>query len=123
MKVNIAAQTSSPSVATAIDHLRDDLKLPHFQGSEETCHVVRQGDKSFDTLNSTNPFAKDDSLELTLTPIYHEKPTASYVQCGSAPMSVRSIVDATVVNDTDWRQSCLFYTAGFVARRTMSSLL
>ena len=65
MKVRIVAQTLSSSVATAIDHLRDDLKLPQFQGSEETCHFIRQVDKLFDMLNSKNPFAKGFKVALS----------------------------------------------------------
>ena len=57
MKVRIAAQTLSLSVATAIDHLRDDLKLPQFQGSEETCKFIRIVDELFDRLNGKNPHA------------------------------------------------------------------
>ena len=34
-------------------------------------------------------------------------------------MAARSNVDTLLMNDTDWRRSCLFYTAGFVARRTV----
>lgn len=58
MKVNIAAQTLSSSVASAIDHLREDCKLPQFQGSEATTRFIRFFDKLFDCLNSRNPFAK-----------------------------------------------------------------
>lgn len=44
-KVHImAAQTLSSSVAVAIDHLRDDLCLPHFKGSEEICRFLRNID-------------------------------------------------------------------------------
>ncbi|GFO47408.1 THAP domain containing 9 [Plakobranchus ocellatus] len=58
MKVNIATQTLSSSVATAIGCLRDYLKLPQFQGSEKTCFFICQVDKLLDICNSKNPFAK-----------------------------------------------------------------
>lgn len=58
MKVHLAAQTLSASVATAIDHLRDDLGLPEFQNSEATCHFIRTVDRLFDTLNGRNPYGK-----------------------------------------------------------------
>ena len=66
MKVNIAAQTLSLSVATAIDHLRDDLHLPAFQGSAPTCEFIRNIDRLFDHLNAKNPFAKGQKAALSL---------------------------------------------------------
>ena len=54
MKVNLAAQTFSASVADAIDYCRDTLKLPQFKGSEATVKFIR----TFDILNSWNPCAK-----------------------------------------------------------------
>ncbi len=58
MKVNLAAQTFSASVADAIDYCRDTLKLPQFQGSEATGKFIRTFDHLFDILNSRNPCAK-----------------------------------------------------------------
>ena len=58
MKVNLAAQTFSASVADAIDYCRDTLKLPEFQGSQETVAFMRTFDHVFDVLNSRNPCAK-----------------------------------------------------------------
>ena len=58
MKVNLAAQTFSASVADAIDYCRDTLKLPQFQGSEATVKFIRTFDHLFDILNSRNPCAK-----------------------------------------------------------------
>ena len=55
MKVRFA--TLSLSVATAIDHLRDDLKLTQFQGSEETCKFIRIVDELFVRLNGKNRHA------------------------------------------------------------------
>ena len=59
------------------------------------------------------------TLELTLTPSSHEQPTVIEIQYDSALMTACSNVDTLDMSDTDWRQSCLFYTAGFVARRTV----
>ena len=58
MKVNLAAQTLSSSVADAIDYCRDTLKLPQFKGSEATVKFIRTFDHLFDILNSRNPCAK-----------------------------------------------------------------
>ena len=58
MKVNLAAQTFSASVADAIDYCRDTLMLPQFKGSEATVKFIRTFDHLFDILNSRNPCAK-----------------------------------------------------------------
>lgn len=58
MKVNLAAQTLSTSVADAIEFCREDIKLPQFKGSEGTVKFIRMFDKLFDFLNSRNPVAK-----------------------------------------------------------------
>lgn len=58
MKVNLAAQTLSSSVADAIEFCREDLKLPQFKGSEATVKFIRLFDRLFDCLNSRNPLAK-----------------------------------------------------------------
>ncbi len=58
MKVNLAAQTLSSSVADAIEYCTNTLKLPQFQGSEATVQFIRTFDHLFDVLNSCNPCAK-----------------------------------------------------------------
>ncbi|KAL3247894.1 hypothetical protein MRX96_056787 [Rhipicephalus microplus] len=57
MKVNLAVQTLSTSVADAIDFCREDLQLPQFKNSERTVKFIRIFDKLFDFLNSRNPVA------------------------------------------------------------------
>ena len=52
MKVNLAAQTLSASVAAAIDFSRDEVCLPQFQGSEAITTFIRAIDDAFDVLNS-----------------------------------------------------------------------
>ena len=59
MKVNLAAQAFSSSVADAIEYCANELKLPQFQGSEATVKFLRTFDRLFDILNSRNPLAKD----------------------------------------------------------------
>ena len=58
MKVNIAVQTLSASVADAIEFCRVHLKLYQFAGSEATVRFLRLIDRLFDLLNSRNPLAK-----------------------------------------------------------------
>ena len=58
LKVNLAAQLFSSSVADAIDYCRTVLKLKQFQGSEATVKFMRVIDQLFDILNSRNPCAK-----------------------------------------------------------------
>jgi hypothetical protein len=57
MKVALAAQTLSSSVASAIDFLRSQ-GLEMFQGSEATCNFMRVFDEIFDLTNSSNIHAK-----------------------------------------------------------------
>ena len=58
MKVNLAAQTFSSSVADAIEYCSDVLKLKQFVGSGATIKFIRLFDRLFDILNSRNPCAK-----------------------------------------------------------------
>jgi hypothetical protein len=58
MKVNLATQTFSSSVADAIEYCTNTLKLPQFQGSAATVQFIRTIDHLFDFLNSSNPCAK-----------------------------------------------------------------
>lgn len=57
MKVKLAVQALSSSVADAIDWLRA-MGVPEFQGSQATTRFIRTLDEIFDFLNSRNPFAK-----------------------------------------------------------------
>lgn len=59
IKVFLAAQTLSNSVAKALAYLREDLQLPDFQNSEGTekfCSIINE---AFDLLNSRNKFNTD----------------------------------------------------------------
>lgn len=55
MRVKLAVQALSKSVADAIVFCREDLKLPEFQGSEGTTEFIYLIDKVFDILNSRSP--------------------------------------------------------------------
>ena len=58
IKVNLAAQVFSSSVANAIGYCNKKLKLPQFQGSEATVKFIKVFGSLFDILNSRNPCAK-----------------------------------------------------------------
>ena len=55
MKVKLAAQTLSSSVADALEFLRSDLLLSEFKDSEGTITFIRTVDRLFDFLNSRHP--------------------------------------------------------------------
>jgi hypothetical protein len=59
MKVSLAAQTLSRSVANALDFVSIDLQLEKFSDVEATVKFIRIIDRLFDTLNSQNPFEKE----------------------------------------------------------------
>lgn len=65
MNVKLAVQALSASVADAIDFLREDMKMPQFQGSEETTKFIRLMDQVFDILNSKNPVGRGFKSPIT----------------------------------------------------------
>lgn len=58
MKVYLAAQTLSASVADAIEYCWETLHLPQFEGCEATVKFIRYVDCIFDFLNVRNPWGK-----------------------------------------------------------------
>jgi hypothetical protein len=58
MKVLLATQILSSSVADAISFLRDLMKNPDFVNSKATCEFTFMIDRLFDFTNSQNPFLK-----------------------------------------------------------------
>lgn len=58
MKVRLAVQTLSSSVADALDFCESTLKLPQFRGAHATAKFIRIFDRLFDLLNSRNPLAR-----------------------------------------------------------------
>ena len=58
MKVNLAAQTISASVADAIEFCDLVLEIPAFHDSAPTVKFIRIFDHLFDILNSRNPYGK-----------------------------------------------------------------
>ena len=58
MKVNLAAQTVSSSVADALEYCEGKLhEMPQFRGCGPTVKFIRIFDRLFDVLNSRNPMA------------------------------------------------------------------
>ena len=66
MKVSLAAQSLSSSVADTIDFLRDVMKMTDFANSEATSEFIRIIDRAFDYTNSHNPFEKGYKAPLSL---------------------------------------------------------
>ena len=58
MKVDLAAQTISASVADAIEFCDQVLKIPAFHDSAPTVKFIRMFDHLFDVFNSQNPHGK-----------------------------------------------------------------
>jgi hypothetical protein len=58
MKVKLAAQTLSSSVADALQFCQQELQLAEFQDCTATVEFIRVIDRLFDLLNSRNPLAK-----------------------------------------------------------------
>ena len=58
MKVNLAAQVISSSVANALHYCDTELQLPQFKNCNDTIMFLRDFDGFFDILNSRNPFGK-----------------------------------------------------------------
>ncbi|CAB4015286.1 Hypothetical predicted protein [Paramuricea clavata] len=59
MKVNLAAQVLSSSVAGALEYCEGKLKLPQFQGCGPTVKFICVFEHLFDVLNSRNPLARN----------------------------------------------------------------
>ena len=59
MKVNLAAQALSSSVADALEYCEGKLKMPQFKGCGPTVQFIRVFDRLFDVLNSRNPLARN----------------------------------------------------------------
>ena len=65
IKVNLAAQVFSSSVADALVYCHTHLKLGKFTGCESIVQFLRHVDAAFDILNSRNPFEKGMKAPLT----------------------------------------------------------
>ena len=66
MKVSLAAQTLSSSVADAFEFLRDGLRMEQFASCAPTVKFVRLIDRLFDILNSRSPVARGFKQPLRL---------------------------------------------------------
>lgn len=59
MKVNLAAQTFSSSVAAALQTCETDLELEEFEGAGATSRLCKVINDCFDLLNSKNKLNKN----------------------------------------------------------------
>ncbi|KAJ3661737.1 hypothetical protein Zmor_006124 [Zophobas morio] len=66
MKVKLAVQILSSSVADSNDYCREKLKLSQFTNSEATTKFIRICDRLFDIFNSNNIFGKNFKAPLSL---------------------------------------------------------
>ena len=73
MKVNLAAQALSSSVADALEYCEGKLKLPQFQGCGPTVKFIRVFDHLFDVLNSRNPLARNFKAPIRTSNYDHKK--------------------------------------------------
>ena len=67
MKVNLATQVFSNSVADALEFCSKELNLPQFHGCEATVKFIRIFNNLFDILNSRNPWAKEYKAALRVS--------------------------------------------------------
>ena len=63
MKVRLAAQLFSSSVADALEYWEQQLKYPQFSGCAATVQFLRTIDAAFDALNSHNPLHQKDTKQ------------------------------------------------------------
>lgn len=80
MKVRLAVQTLSKSVADAIDFCRNVLQLPEFVGSESTTKFIRALNEAFDILNSLSFKQPQWKTPLCRENIQRVVEYASYIQ-------------------------------------------
>ena len=71
MKVKVAAQTFSSSVADALDFLENVARLPEFKGCGPTIEFIRNIDQLFDFLNSRHKHQKGFKQPVTKNNIAH----------------------------------------------------
>ncbi|XP_065642839.1 uncharacterized protein LOC136074451 [Hydra vulgaris] len=71
MKVKLAAQTLSQSVADALDFCANKLKLKEFQDCGPTINFIQLIDRSFDLLNSQNFIGKNYKAPISLSNLEH----------------------------------------------------
>jgi len=113
MKVKLAVQVLSSSVADAIDWLREQ-GAPEFQGSLATTRFIRKLDTIFDFLNSRNPFAKGLKKPIFPNNIeYFQKKTAEWIEY------LESLVTLNDISLLLTRRKC--FIVGFVT--TLRSVL
>ena len=66
MKVYLATQGLSDSVADSIEFCDKDLNLEQFANSDGTCEYIRTFNLAFDLLDSKFPFMKHNKMPLRI---------------------------------------------------------
>ena len=95
MKVNLAVQVISRSVSDAIAYCREDLKLQQFQGSEATCHFLKQFDLLFDIMNSKNLLGKGFKSPMKTSNELYWKP--QFVSAASYILGLKTLTGMQIV--------------------------
>ena len=90
MKVKLAAQTLSASVADAMCFCRDVLQLPQFEGCDATVDFIWLIDRLFDLLNSRNPVARGYMAPLRVSNQACWRPSIG-VPCYGAVMQLHQV--------------------------------
>lgn len=96
MKVKLAAQVLSNSVADALDFLRVDAKDPEQIGNEATVEFIRIVDQLFDLLNCHSPAGKGSKSPLRVKNESYWKPLM--IKCRDYLMSLKSGDGISLVN-------------------------
>jgi len=73
MKVNLAAQLFSSSVADALEYCEQELKYPQFSGCAAAVQFLCTIDAAFDVLNSRNPLGKGHKAPIKPTTKHRAK--------------------------------------------------
>ena len=116
MKVNLAAQSLSSSVADALVCCREQLNLPAFSGSEGTVNFIVLFDRLFDTLNSRNPLAKGFKAPLSSANFSFVDTFLSHAE--QYIMSLTDRTGTSILENRLFRISCLYQKRANVGRRS-----
>lgn len=91
MKVNLAAQTLSNSVADALNFVEYDLKISRFLGASATATFCKNFNDMFDILNSRNLFNKVENKRAITKDTLNIKDKATYFIDYIVSLKIRNI--------------------------------
>ncbi|KAF2886050.1 hypothetical protein ILUMI_20123, partial [Ignelater luminosus] len=97
MKVSLAAQTLSNSVANVLLFLRDGLHLPEFKDVGPTATFIKFVDRTFDILNSVDVWSKGSKAPITT---FNEESTKFNLNEAIAYFSKLKLADGTLISES-----------------------